>query len=77
MGRKPKFSKEEKIKVCEAYKAGEGSYKSLAKSIGASSITIKKWYLLYMYHGARAFEYSNSNASYTKEFKLEIVEAFI
>ena len=77
MGRKPKFSKEEKIKVCEAYKAGEGSYKSLAKSIGAAYITVKKWSLLYMYHGVSAFEYSNSNASYTKDFKLEIIEAFI
>ena len=77
MGRNPKFSKEEKIKVCEAYKAGQGSYKSLAKSIGAAYITVKKWCSLYRYHGASAFEYSNSNASYTKEFKLEIIEAFI
>jgi len=77
MGRNPKFSKEVKIKVCAAYKAGKESYMSLAKSIGVSESTVREWYSLYKYHGENAFESSDRNASYTREFKQEIIEAFI
>jgi transposase-like protein len=77
MGQNSKFSKEDKIKVCKAYKAGKENYMSLAKNIGASPITIRKWYLSYSYHGESAFDSFDRNASYTKEFKQEIVEAYI
>lgn len=77
MGRNPKFSKEVKIKVCEAYKAGKGSYKSLAQNIGASESIVKEWYSLYKFHSENAFESSNRNASYTREFKQAIIESFI
>ena len=33
--RKTKFSKEAKIKACEDYEKGNGSFKSIAKSIDA------------------------------------------
>jgi transposase-like protein len=33
MGRNSKFSKEEKIEICKAYKTGKGSFGSLAKNI--------------------------------------------
>lgn len=77
MGRNSNFSKEVKIEVCEAYKAGKGSFESLARSIGADKKTVIRWYSSYKYHGESAFESSNRNTSYTKEFKQKIIEAFI
>ncbi len=43
MGRKPKASKETKIKIYKAYEKAEGSFQRLAKSIGISQTTVKHW----------------------------------
>lgn len=41
MGRKPKFSKEVKIKACEDYKNGKGSFESIASEIGPGFVQIE------------------------------------
>ena len=76
MGRKPKHSKETKIKACKDYEKGIGSIGSIAKSIGATYSNVHHWYETYKEHGDNAFETSNRNSSYSKEFKLSVVNDY-
>ncbi|WP_143760815.1 transposase, partial [Clostridium haemolyticum] len=73
MSRKPKFSKEIKIKACEEYKSGKGSLVSIAKRIGIDHATVRQWYLTYQIHGDKAFEIYTHNRTYTKEFKQSVI----
>ena len=77
MGRNPKVSKEVKIKACQDYRNGIGSFESIAKSIGLGPSCVRCWYLLYEQHGEDGFTHSNTNRSYLKEFKEEIVKSYI
>jgi transposase-like protein len=77
MGRKERYSKELKIQACEEYIAGKGSFNSIAKNIGCDAKTVRKWYLTYINHGLKAFETSDRNNSYSKEFKLSIVKEYM
>jgi transposase len=76
MGRKPKFSKEVKIKACQDYEKGYSSLNNIAEEIGAGRETVRCWYLAYKEHGAKAFETSNKNRTYSKEFKLSVIEEY-
>ena len=76
MGRKPKFSKEVKVQACKDYHNGQGSFKSIAGSIGAYKLAVRRWYLRYKIHGYNAFETSDKNQSYSKEFKLSVIEEY-
>ncbi|WP_268234922.1 hypothetical protein [Anaerosalibacter bizertensis] len=42
MGRKPKYSKEVKIKVCEDYEKDYGSFYDIAKMIGTEKSVVRK-----------------------------------
>lgn len=77
MGRKPKYNEEVKVQACEDYQKGNGSFKSIAKSIGADYETVRRWYLRYKEHGHNAFKTSNKNHSYSKKFKLSVIEEYI
>lgn len=77
MSRKSKFSKEVKILACENYKAGNGSYQSIANSIGANLTTVREWYSAYINHGPSAFDSSNRNKSYSKEFKMNVIKSYL
>jgi len=76
MARKPKFSKEVKIKACKDYEKGIGSFDSIAQKIGSVEPVVRRWYLAYKEHGPEAFETSNKNRSYSKEFKLSVIEEY-
>ena len=76
MGRKPKHSKETKIKACKDYEKGIGSLGSIAKSIGASYSNVHQWYQVYKEHGVNGFETSNRNSSYSSDFKLSVVNDY-
>lgn len=76
MGRKPKYSKGIKIEACEEYEKGNESFESIAKSIGANKEDVRRWYLKYKEHGPNAFESSKRNNSYSKAFKLSIIEEY-
>jgi len=77
MGRKTKHSKEIKIQACKNYEKGNGSFESIAKSVEADEASVRRWYLRYKEHGPSAFETSNRNSSYSKEFKLSVVEEYV
>lgn len=76
MGRKPKYSKETKIKVCKDYEKGNGSFLSIAKLLGAEKSTVRQWYLRYKEHGPSAFETLDKNSSYSKKFKASVIEEY-
>lgn len=73
MGRKAKFSKYTKISACEKYKNGKGSFASISNEVGCNSSVLKKWYDDYINQGETIFDNKPHNSSYTKEFKLEVV----
>ncbi len=77
MGRKPKFSKEVKIKACEDYKNGKGSFQSIAFDIECSKETLQRWYYRYLSQGPSVFDYSNKNRSYSKEFQKKIARLYL
>lgn len=77
MRRKAKYSKEVKIKACRDYEKGKVSFRDISKKIGTTKEVVRRWYLTYKEHGASAFEISNKNRSYSKEFKLSVIEEYI
>ena len=72
---KTKVNKEVKIQA-QNYDNGEESFESIALMIGVSSITVRKWYYTYKQHGESAFEKSNKNKSYSKEFKVQVAKQY-
>lgn len=77
MGRTPKYSKEVKVKACEDYEKGNGSFSGIAAEIGAGEETVRQWYLTYKEHGCSAFGTSHKNRSYSKDFKISLIEEYI
>jgi transposase-like protein len=75
--RKPKYSKEVKIKACESYEKGFGSFGSIAKEVGCSKWVMRNWYYTYRTHGSDAFNTRRTNCSYSKTFKVSIVESYL
>lgn len=76
MGRKPKYSKEIKIKACHDYEKGYSNFKEIADEIGATIETVRRWHLRYMEHGSSVFETSKRNRAYSKDFKLSVIEEY-
>jgi len=76
MGRKTKYRKEIKIKACKDYEKGHISLQGIADEIGTTKEGVRRWYLKYKEHGPSAFETSNYNRSYSKEFKLNVIEEY-
>ena len=77
MGRKSKFSKEQKIEICRRYLDGSESISSLAEEINVSKTTIERWIRIFKAYGDSAFDEKPANESYTKEFKRKVVEAYL
>ena len=77
MGRNPKFSKEIKIKACQDYRNGKAGCGSIAKSIGADEEVVRRWCSVYEEHGEDGFAHSNTNRSYPKEFKEQIIKSYM
>lgn len=77
MGRKPKLSAEIKISICKQYLNGEKSAIKLSGEYDVNTRTINRWAQKYQSIGASAFNLKIHNASYTKEFKQQVVEAYL
>ena len=74
MGRKSKFSKEQKIEIC---RRGSESVSRLAEEINVNKSTVKRWIRIFKAYGDSAFDEKPANGSYTKEFKRKVVEAYL
>lgn len=77
MARNPKFTKEIKTKACQDYIIGNGSYKSIAKSIGANAETVRRWCFAYQKHGKDAFSHFHRNNKYPKKLKETIIKDYM
>ena len=73
MGRKSKYSKELKLSIVKRYLDGEGSIISLAKEINTNHSVVHEWVRQYNAYGESIFDSNNTNSSYTKEFKEQVV----
>ena len=76
MGRKSKLSAEIKVEICERYLNGESS-SALADIWNIHKRTIQRWANMYRTQGASYFNTKPHNAKYTKEFKQQVVEAYL
>lgn len=80
MGRKQKYTVEQKVKACEDYLSGKKSTISIARELSMSrhgSRIVYEWVCAFKVNGAQAFESKPKNASYTKEFKEKVVREYL
>ena len=75
MPRKSKYSVEQRVQACKDYQSGARSLEEICISLGTPrKKTIKEWSKKYQKYGVMAFQDYLSNKSYTKEFKLRVVD---
>ncbi len=77
MGRKSKYSKELKLSIVKRYLNGEGSTYTLAREINSVASIVLRWIKKYQVLGESAFDIHDTNASYTREFKQQVVLAYL
>lgn len=76
MGRKSKFGQMLKLKIVQEYLKGNGSSITLGRKYGCEDGNIRTWVAQYRARGEDAFNESNRNQSYSKEFKHMVVEEY-
>ena len=79
MGRKAKYSKELKLEIVKQYLKGE-TVSYLANLYNVSNnhgIPILEWVHKYEVLGETAFEESSTNKSYSKKFKLQVIQDYL
>ena len=77
MGRKAKFSYEDKLKACEDYINGIASVSQIAEKLKANERVVQRWINKYRMNGPESLMPKLKNSSYTKEFKIKAVEDYL
>ena len=80
MGRKAKYSAEQKIQACEDYLSGRKSAAEIAMQLGmgkGGKGHVRQWSKMYKAHGSSVFEETHHNKSYSKEFKEKVVREYL
>ena len=80
MGRKFKVSYEDKIKACETYLDGKASARELAQRLSLGRYgddIVYQWVRKYRQGGPKSLLPRPKNSSYTKEFKINVVEEYL
>ncbi|NRN79994.1 hypothetical protein IMAU30115_00150 [Lactobacillus helveticus] len=77
MSRKSKFSYEVKLAAVQQYLNSGLSYAQIAKSIGVSGRSVNQWMDSFKLKGPDALKVHKHNQSYTKEFKLKCIKAYL
>ena len=77
MGRKSQYTKELKLNIVKRYLDGDGSTITLANELNTTDSAVMRWIKKYQAYGESAFDSSNTNASYTKKFKEQVVSAYL
>ena len=78
MSRKSKYSIEQRVQACEDYHNGTRSLEEICIALGTTrKKTILEWLKKYEKYGVSAFQEKSYNKSYTKEFKIQVVEEYI
>ena len=76
MGRKARYSAEEKISAVQEYLDGKGSMKTIAQRLGIAFQSFKQWVKNYEAMGIDAFK-TNHNKHYSKAEKEQAVAAYL
>lgn len=77
MSRKERFTPQEKEQACIDYINGNRSRAEICNDLHISTRTIQDWAAIYNKYGILGFIRKTKNRSYSKEFKIEIVEKYI
>ena len=78
MSRKSKYSIEQRVQACEDYRNGTRSLEEICVALGTPrKKTIREWLKKYEKYGILAFQEKLYNKSYTKDFKIQVVEEYI
>jgi len=80
MGRKAKYTPEQKVQACEDYLSGRKSAAEIARQLDmgkGGKVRVHKWSKRYKAYGSSAFEETHHNRSYSKEFKEMVVKEYL
>lgn len=77
MGRRSKFSSEEKLDAVHEYIDGKKSIAMIVQELGCDRKTFSIWVKKYHKYGESVFLDRPRNNSYSKEFKLMVVEEYL
>ena len=74
---KSSYTPEFRAKIAQEYLNGNCSRKDLSKKYNIPESTIRDWINVYKTHGINAFINTNGNKQYTRDFKIQCVEAVL
>ena len=80
MGRKAKYTPEQKVQACEDYLSGRKSAVEIARQLGMGKggrTRVCNWSTRYKTYGSSVFEETHHNRSYSKEFKEKVVREYL
>ena len=80
MGRKAKYTFEQKLKAAQDYLSGKKSAADIAFELGMGKYgdnRIRQWASLYKANGQEALKPKERNSSYSKEFKEQVVQDYV
>lgn len=77
MSRKTRFTPEEKEQAVIDYLDSNKTSSQICEELCISSRTIQDWAIIYNKHGIAGFARKTRNSSYSKEFKMKVVEEYI
>ena len=79
MGRTKKYTLEQKVKACEEYLFGKKSMIEIARELKMGKHgrnRVRNWVKRYQINGPSALNPRTNNATYTKEFKLRVIQEY-
>ena len=74
---KIKFDLETKINACKEYEKGNKSFVEIGEEINAGDTTVSYWYAKYKEKGPDSLKAKTSKGSFSKEFKMNIIEEYL
>lgn len=80
MGRKAKYTFEQKLKACEDYLSGHKSASVIAEELSMGKYGKKRileWAHRYRKNGPDILRETKTNNAYSREFKIQVVEEYL
>ena len=80
MGRKARYTFEQKLKAVEDYISGKKSASEIASELSMGKCgkgKVRRWARMYQNNGPEILQETKTNNTYTKEFKLQVVEEYL
>ena len=80
MGRKAKYTKEQKVKACKDYLSGRKSASKIAIELNMGKRgrdLVREWVKQYKVHGYTVFDNKSTNNRYSKEFKINVINEYL